>query len=41
MRPWEVDVRPLFSERFDLSVGIEALAQAPGVLKVPLDAGRV
>ena len=35
----EVDVRPLLSERFDLSGGIDALAraQAPGVLKVLLD----
>lgn len=35
----EVDVRPLLSERFDLSRGVEALAraQAPGVLKVLLD----
>ena len=35
----EVDVRPLLSDRFDLSRGIDALAraQAPGVLKVLLD----
>ena len=35
----EVDVRPLLSERFDLSGGVDALAraQAPGVLKVLLD----
>ena len=35
----EVDVRPLLSDRFDLSGGINALAraQAPGVLKVLLD----
>jgi len=35
----EVDVRPLLTERFDLSRGLEALAraQAPGVLKVLLD----
>ena len=35
----EVDVRPLLSDRFDLSGGIDALAraQAPGVLKVLLD----
>jgi threonine dehydrogenase-like Zn-dependent dehydrogenase len=35
----EVDVRPLLSERFDLSRGMDALgrAQAPGVLKVLLD----
>lgn len=35
----EVDVRPLLSDRFDLSSGMDALAraQAPGVLKVLLD----
>jgi threonine dehydrogenase-like Zn-dependent dehydrogenase len=35
----EVDVRPLLSDRFDLSNGMDALAraQAPGVLKVLLD----
>ena len=35
----EVDVRPLLSDRFALSAGIDALerAQAPGVLKVLLD----
>jgi len=35
----EVDVRPLLSDRFDLSRGMDALAraQAPGVLKVLLD----
>ena len=35
----EVDVRPLLTERFDLSDGVDALAraQAPGVLKVLLD----
>lgn len=35
----EVDVRPLLSDRFDLSSGMDALAraQAPGVLKILLD----
>ena len=38
-RSGEVDVRPLLSDRFDLSDGLDALARAqvPGVLKVLLD----